>query len=265
MSRIARRVGLVGTVMTVIGLGVATPSFASVGNGSAGTAIAISALPYSHTEDTTSATSDPSNPTDCTNGTPTVWFKFKATRSQRLTVSTVGSNYGIYVGVYQGTPTSLTPVVCFYGSYWDILTTPGVTYFFMVSRCCDTGPNFNLAFHLVRPPKVAGTVYPHGSVRWVDGVATVSGTVTCSRRADATVGISLVQRVSRTLLATGSATFDDPKCSTTPTGWSGQIVPGGFVPFVKGAAAATLSFSACDSLGSCSDPLTLGPVTINLS
>ncbi len=249
-----------------MGFGAAYPAFAAVGNDAAGNALAITSLPFAHTENTASATADPADPPPVCASGPNVWFKFKATRAERLTASSNGSDYGVELDVFQGAPTSSSAPIAGCGAAVDFVTSPGVTYFIEALRCCDTGPNFKLVFHLVRPPKITdATVNPQGAVRFVDGIATVSGTVTCSRAIDASVFIHLAQRVSKTFVATGDSSVDVPNCSRTPTQWSTQVVPATIVAFGKGAAAATLFAYGCDRLGSCSDQLNLAPTTIQLN
>jgi hypothetical protein len=264
--RVTARALVLAVVTSVIGFGTVLPAFAAAGNDTIGTALGIPSLPFAHTENTASATADPADPpAECAVG-PNVWFKFKATRAERLTASAAGSNYGVELDVYQGRPTSSSFPIAGCSSAVDFVTTPGVTYFIQAMRCCDTGPDFNLIFHLVRVPKISGaTVNAQGTVRFVDGVATVSGTVTCSRKLDASVFIHLAQRISKTYVATGDNGVEVPNCSRTATRWSVQLAPGSIIAFAKGPAAATLFASGCDKLGSCSDQITRGPVTIQLN
>jgi hypothetical protein len=264
--RFTARAIVLAAVTPLIAFGVAQPAFAAVGNDTIGTALAITSLPYTDTENTSTATTDPSEPApECGTG-GAVWFKFRATRAERLTASSFGSDYGVELDIFQGRPTSTSSPIAGCGMVLDFTTSPGITYFIMATRCCDTGPNFNLVLHLVRPPKVTGaTVNAQGTVRFVDGVATVSGTVTCSRKMNLNFLIHLAQRISQTYVATGDNGSALSNCSRTATRWSVQLAPESIIAFAKGPAAATLIASGCDKLGSCSDQFTHGPVTIQLN
>lgn len=155
MHRIIGRVGLVGTTALAMGLGVAAPAFAAVGNDKVGGALAIGSLPYHHSEYTASATTSSTDPADCY-GDPavrSVWFTYHATRHQALRATTTASGYLAVVTVFKGKPTaSSTPVACGVGDA-EFVTLRGANYFFMVDVFVgEIGPNSHLVFQVARQP-----------------------------------------------------------------------------------------------------------------
>jgi hypothetical protein len=159
MNRVIWRGGLIGITSLAMGLGFANPAFAAVGNDKVSNALAISSLPYLHSEYTASATTAPTDPADCygDQAVRSVWFKYKATRHETLTASTLDSGYLAVVSVFKGKPTaSSTPVACSVGEV-DLVTVRGDNYFFMVDVFVgEIGPNSHLKFQLARPPQAAG-------------------------------------------------------------------------------------------------------------
>lgn len=103
---------------------------------------------------------------------------------------------------------------------------------------------------IVNPPAppaltVALAIDRNGTAKRVTGVAAVGGTVACSEPTSVTLFGTLVQRVSRLALATGS--FDvSMACSDTPAPWAVQVTPAGDVPFNQGPAQLDVRADAID-------------------
>ncbi len=96
-------------------------------------AIAITALPYTNTQDTAGATVASDDLAAC-NATPakTVWYSFTSTSANLLRLRLDGTTFNTVLAVYTGTRGSLTPVACQIGGGLDLVTTPTTTYFIMV-------------------------------------------------------------------------------------------------------------------------------------
>jgi PKD domain len=98
-------------------------------------ATVISGLPYSTTEDTTGATSDPTDPdpspAGCNISGGTVWFAFTPPSDMTLDMN---ASTGGGVAVWTGTQGSLTMVTCSGGDSGEISfpATAGTTYYIMV-------------------------------------------------------------------------------------------------------------------------------------
>ncbi len=106
-------------------------------------ATVITSLPFSTSEDTSQATSDPSDPAGCSsNGS--VWFSFTPSSDMRLEADTFGSNYDTVLSAWTGTQGALNLVACnddTNGAQSKITfaATAGTTYYFMAAQCCGDG------------------------------------------------------------------------------------------------------------------------------
>ena len=87
-----------------------------------------------------------------------------------------------------------------------------------------------------------------GTFSRVSGRAVLTGTLTCSRETDVDLAGTLVQRISRTKLATGSWSLDDVACGATPATWTATVVPAGQVPFGRGLAQLDATAQAFDDV-----------------
>ena len=74
-------------------------------------ATVITSLPFSTTEDTSQATSDPSDPANCSNS-GSVWFSFTPSSDMQLEADTFGSNYDTVLSAWTGTQGALNLVAC---------------------------------------------------------------------------------------------------------------------------------------------------------
>jgi len=91
--------------------------------------------------------------------------------------------------------------------FFDVVV--GETYYFMINSWLDTPPG-NLVFNVdVAPPPldVEVNINPRGSVVSKTGIATVSGTVTCSREAFVEIFGSVRQRAGRAFIDGFFGTF----------------------------------------------------------
>jgi len=201
------------------------------------------------TQDTTLATSAPTDPTRC--GFPasnTVWFSFTATQSQPLNLDPSGSDY--FAGLYVFTDLGSGPELIACGSNgvrFD--ATAGRTYFFMAARSSGG----NLLRLTLRPGIVMTVVVDQAAMVNRQGTAAVTGTLACNPAAglpefgQSTLAVVLRQRVSKTLVIEGSKDLS-LLCATTPTGWSATII-GSNGPFRKGQAEVFVTGFACDAIG----------------
>ncbi len=104
-------------------------------------ATVITSLPFSTTEDTSQATSDPSDPAGCSNNA-SVWFSFTPSSDMQLEADTLGSDYNTVVSAWTGTQGALNRVACDSQGTRTKITfaaAAGTTYYFMVAQCCGDG------------------------------------------------------------------------------------------------------------------------------
>lgn len=83
-----------------------------------------------------------------------------------------------------------------------------------------------------------------GKVQRVTGAATVGGTIQCSQAATVQLFGTITQRISRTVVATGTFNLST-QCSSTPTAWTARVV-GFAAPFVPGPAQLEVGATATD-------------------
>jgi hypothetical protein len=214
------------------------------------------------TQDTTLATSAPTDPRDCiffsTNNS--VWFSFTPTVSQPLNLARSAS--------YDGRVALLTdlgsgPVVisCGFAAGVRFDATAGRTYFFMDSGFFEGGGQLQLT---LSPGIVMTVVADQTGTVSRSGTAVVSGTLACNPAAppqgSRTLDIELRQKVSKTLVIVGHKDLSIP-CPTTATGWSATII-GDNGPFRKGQAEVFVTGFACDQVG-CASPEVRQSVRLN--
>jgi hypothetical protein len=205
------------------------------------------------TQDTSGATSAPTDPTQCFFFAPhnTVWFSFTPTVSQALNLDRSGSSYEGRLSVLTDLGSGPQVIACDSGAAnlrFD--ATAGRTYFFM-----DAGFLGGGQLRLTLSPGIVMTavVDPTATVNR-QGTAVVTGTLACNPAARLptpgaerpTVAVVLRQRVSKTLVIEGSKDLS-LLCGTTPTGWSATII-GSNGPFRKGQAEVFVTGFACDAV-----------------
>jgi hypothetical protein len=212
---------------------------AAPGNDDASTPIVISSVPFAGAQDTSEATTAPTDP-DCGEGIgPTVWYQYTAAAGSRLEVNTFGSDYD--TTLYIETP----------GFIWcgtDKIrfdAEAGATYLFMVGSF-GSGPGGSLAFNLFAPTIVPVTFdVTLNSLGSVDGngVATLSGTLACSGADDVGIQAFLTQDRGRHIFIEGNGLVFVP-CSADAT-WQLQVAASNDV-FRPGRADVQFRASACN-------------------
>lgn len=150
-------------------------------------AVIVPDVPFTDAVNTSEATTAADDP-DCFGQGPTVWYAFTPTEGGFYEADTFGSDYDTTLGAYTGTRGNLTEIACnddsgTLESRVVVELQAGQTVYFMVGAF-GSGPGGNLTFNmqLGSPPLEAGlTIDEVGSVDPRTGVATISGTLTCSR------------------------------------------------------------------------------------
>ena len=145
-SSLVRRLAAVGlAAATAFGLLVlaAPAAFAQPANDSFDSPTVISAVPFSTSENTSDATSDPADPFGCSNN-GSVWFAYTPAADETLRADTFGSSYDTVLSAWTGTAGALNQLACnddFNGadSQVTVAATGGTTVYFMVGFCCGNG------------------------------------------------------------------------------------------------------------------------------
>jgi hypothetical protein len=229
MPQKLRRTALLLLAVPALLLLAASPAIAQPpANDDFDSATVVPGLPFTDQLDTTEATTAADDP-DCFGQGATVWYSFTPTTDLRVDANTLGSDYDTTLSVYTGTPGALTQIACNDDAAGSLQSrvrfdaTAGETYFFMVGAF-GGGPGGNLTFNLdVAPPplELGLTIDPTGSVVPSKGVATISGTVTCSQPASVGVEGRMEQRVGRLLIHGFFSAFVE--CTPPATAWSATV------------------------------------------
>ena len=207
-------------------------------------AVVISALPFTDrvsTSDARTSRDDPLNDETCGFGSiggHTVWYQFTPSENIRVNASTAGSDFYPNIFVYTGTRGNLTRVGCnFLPSSMTFEALAGETYF-LLAGSSGSEPGGNLVFTVDRSIEVGVTIDPVGSVDPSTGIATITGTVTCSRSAFFELGGAAQQR---TVQASQGSLFASGGCDGV-THWQGEVQAenGRFVPGTAEVSADAL-------------------------
>lgn len=197
---------------------------------SGATAVSIG---FSETLDTTEATTDAEDAQlNASCGAPatdaSVWYTITGT-DQFVIVDVSLSDYsaGVLVGV--GTPGSLTTVACGPGTT-GFFASAGTTYYVLAiddqQDGSGNGGQLNISFSTIpNSPTLAITVNPKGKVNTRSGVATISGTFTCTDADFVDLFVDARQNVGRFTIFGSGETFDFGNCDGSAHPWSAQVIP----------------------------------------
>jgi hypothetical protein len=209
-------------------------------------AILVDGLPFSDTQNTLGATTDPNDPGIC-GASNSVWYTFTAPQDMRIVANTFNSDYYAVVTVYN---TNLDFITC--SDYLTLVdAVVGETYFFAVSA--PNGDGGNLVFSVEEaPPQLEFNVSidRSGSFDPRSGQAMVRGIANCNQPATVDLWGSLRQTVGR--LTTISGDFYVFVECNGETPWEVTIVPssgkfaGGRANASAGGCAQTQFDYVCD-------------------
>jgi hypothetical protein len=178
-----------------------------------------------------------------------VWYAFTATADGGVVVDVSQSDYSAGVIVVTGVPGSFEFQACGPGTV-PFSAVAGTTYYVLAfDDQFDGGGNgglLRISFNAAPPPpSVDFTVDPIGTVDQRTGVATLTGTFTCSDADFLDVSGELRQPVGRfTIFGPFGFFVDGSSCDGTPQPWTAEVTPvnGKFT----GGKSATVTFTfAC--------------------
>jgi hypothetical protein len=205
--------------------------------------------------DTTEATTDADDAQlNATCGAPatdaSVWYAFTTAADTGVVVDVSQSSYsaGVLVGV--GTPGNLTTVVCGPGAV-TFFAAAGTTYYVLATdRQFDGGGNggtLRISFNPGPPPPTLDiTVDRFGGVDARTGVATITGTYTCTNSALIGVFVQARQDFGR-FTVSGAGASRGGLCDGTTRSWSVDLLPQGG-KFVGGKATTVTFAVSCGPL-----------------
>jgi hypothetical protein len=239
-------------VLAFSALGVSAPSaLAAAPTNDTFLNATAAAIGFSEVLDTTEATTDADDAQlNASCGAPatdaSVWYVLQGS-DQGVVVDVSQSNYsaGVLVGV--GSPGNLQTVACGPGAV-GFFAAAGTTYYVLAIDDQLNGDGLNggqlsISFNEASPPPTVDiTVNRFGTVNTRTGVATISGTFTCTNGDFIDVFVNASQNVGRLVTIFGSGEFfDSGTCDGAPHNWSVAVFPqsGKFA----GGKALTLNFA----------------------
>jgi hypothetical protein len=210
----------------------------------------LSSIGFSEALDTTEATTDADDAQlNTTCGAPatdaSVWYSLQGS-DEGVVVDVSASDYsaGVLVGV--GSQGSLQLVTCGPGAVAFFAATGTTYYVLAIDDQFDgtgNGGSLNISFNAIPPPPTVDiTVSRFGAVNPKTGVATISGTYTCSDGDFIDVVVEARQEIGSKFVILGDGGFfESGTCDGAPHDWSAQVFPqsGKFA----GGKTMTLTFS----------------------
>jgi hypothetical protein len=220
--------------LTLSLLGVYTPAAlaAPPANDLSSGATAVT-IGYSETIDTSEATTDAEDyQLNVMCGAPatdaSVWYTLVGT-DQGVIVDVSSSNYSAGVLVGTGSPGALDVLTCGPGSV-AFYAAAGATYYILaIDDQLDgsgNGGQLSISFNEIPPPPVINiTIDPYGKVNTRSGVATVTGTYTCSGGDFLEVYGDATQEAGRFTVLGNFYFSNSGTCDGTARKWSAAVYP----------------------------------------
>jgi hypothetical protein len=251
--RLTRAIAVLTVALLLLTL-QALPALAAPPSNDTISGAAVVSLGFSQELDTTEATTD-ANDFELNLGCgasatdASVWYSFTPATNGDVVVDVRGSDYSASVLVGTGTPGNLQTVRCGSGAV-GFTAVAGTTYYILaVDDQGDgnyaNGGTLRISINAAPPPPTMDiTVDPFGRVDPTTGVASLSGTYTCSNANFIDVSGQARQALPR-LVTVGSFSFGAVgTCDGTSHPWSATIVPESG-KFVGGKAMTVISTSSC--------------------
>jgi len=188
-------------VAAAIGLALvvlpAPAALAQPANDDFANATVVTELPFFQFENTSEATSEPTDPSGCGQQDGSVWFAFTPPSNMTIEADTLESTYNTLLSAWTGTQGALNLVACNdnFGSFQSRITfqaTAGTTYYFMVAICCgDNGGSLQFRVNQLPPPgnDDFANATPIGSLPFSDQVDLAAATTQPSEPSLSCVGL----------------------------------------------------------------------------
>jgi hypothetical protein len=158
-----------------------------------------------------------------------VWYAFTAASDGGLVIDVSASDYSAGVLVGTGTQGNLETVACGPGTV-GISVVTGTTYYVLAiddqQDGIGNGGSLNISFNAAPPPPIVDfTVNHFGTVRPRTGIATISGTYTCTNGNFIDLFADVRQRAGRLYILGSFEVFDTGSCDGAPRRWVADVVP----------------------------------------
>jgi hypothetical protein len=206
----------------------------------------IPAIPFRGTADTTKATRSGTDPS-CTGDTHTVWYRYRATASERLYAGVV-ADFDATISVYTRSGRGLSMVACGDDPPEVVFrASAGTTYHVMVASCCGRSGGPTTLF--VQRGSQAKVVVrnPSASVETRTGDVQVHGTIRCARTTGVSISVHVRQRTSDGVIAVGNGGASFVECDGTAHPWSALVLTER--AFEPGWARIIVNATGCNVFG----------------
>jgi hypothetical protein len=213
-------------------------------------AVALTAVPFTVTADTTEATRAADDPNCIGDDEATVWYDLTLAATTEIVLDTFGSDFDTTLSAWTGARGGLTLVACnddagSLQSRISFVAEAGVTYHLMVGSFPTTpGGNLVLNGQVPPPPLQLGlTLNANGTVT-SSGAAVIGGTVTCSRPVDVEV-VGTLRQQNGSKVTVGS--YRARVSCTVSTAWTATVL-GETGTYRRGTAAGVAAITFLDQV-----------------
>lgn len=217
-------------------------------------------LGFSEVLDTTEATTDADDAQlNASCGAPatdaSVWYAFTAASDGGVVIDVSASDYSAGVLVGTGSQGNLETVACGPDTV-GLFASAGTTYYVLAIDSQEDGAGnggiLNITFNEAPPPPTVDfTVNRFGTVRPSTGVATISGTYTCTNGDFIDLFAEVRQRAGRIYVLASFEIFETGTCDGAPHNWVADVV-GQNGKFAGGKTLTVTFASACGAF-ECAD------------
>lgn len=214
-------------------------------------AIGVDTVPFTHSVDTSDANAD--GPRFCSSHA-SVFYTFTPSATVRVQVDTLGSDYDTTLAIYTRDELGkVGQIGCDDDRFGDasglrLRAVAGTTYVVMVNRCCGNpregrpgrpgGPLVLTVTKFSSASLLATLTVDRGTVDPSEGIATISGTITCSRRSIVYTEGVLNQLRQEVFVARGYWYAAIPCTPDAPVPWSMDVDTETSVVFGAGPATS---------------------------
>jgi hypothetical protein len=214
-------------------------------------AIGVDTVPFTHSVDTSDANAD--GPRFCSSHA-SVFYTFTPSATVRVQVDTLGSDYDTTLAIYTRDDVGkVGQIGCDDDRFGEasglrLRAVAGTTYVVMVSRCCGNpregrpgrpgGPLVLTVTKFSSASLDATLTIDRGTVDPNEGIATISGTITCSMRSIVYTEGVLRQLRQEVFVARGYWYADTPCTPDAPVPWSMDVDTETSVVFGTGPATS---------------------------
>lgn len=217
-------------------------------------AIEIPTEPSTREFDTSEATADPADG-ECV-GDKSVWFRFEATETRRMRMTTAGSDFNTRLAIFRGTRNQRELVDC------DNNRGPGKTsaeqfriragqrYWIAVSSCCEPDDGGNAVLTVGRVESPGAEVEIVGArAGGISGRLLVDGTITCATPSEVRLRVVASQRVDDAV-ARGTGFRRIRSCDEESSDWTVRIDSETGWAFAPGPVSVAMRGSVYDGIAS---------------